>query len=200
MVLHKMYREDGSSKIPDLDFYFHFINDRRYKEDIFDGRQIINEETGTSISTPGYPLGSLDEDVFNSFLVDKKVVGVNHVFKQTRFKTFDIKATIYYESTFSRADIAERVENSLRAEFSLANRSYGEIVPRSRLLSIIHQNLGVDYVEIEFFGEDATDDSTNQGNIIESRFDEIVVLSENRFVAGVQTHGLIFTYSISGVS
>ncbi len=199
MTLQVLDIPDQESNVPDLDFYFHFVNDRRYVEDAFDG-SIITGEQGEQIQTAGYPKGSLDEDIYDAFLSDKKIVGVNHVFKETRFTTFDIVGTIYYESTFARSDVEQRVEESLREAFSLENRDYAQAVARSRIMSIIHENEGVDYIEIDFLGTDATDGDTDVANTISASFDEIIVISEDRFFAGEQTHGIMFDYVISGVS
>lgn len=202
MVLNKISRDGEGSNMPDLPFRFHFVNDRRYVDGIFDGRTIeVGEGTERQeLVTTGFPLGSLDEDIYDAFLEDKKVVGVNHVFKQTRFNTFDIAGTVYYQSAYTRLDVQTRVEQSLREAFSIEDRSYGEIVARSKIMNIIHQNEGVDYVEIDYLGVDATNaDNTAVNNAIEAKFDEILVLSEDRFSAGKQDHGILFSYIISGV-
>jgi hypothetical protein len=37
-------------------------------------------------------------------------------------------------------------------------------------------------------------DSTNQTNLINCDFDTILVLAQNQFVSGIQSHGMAFTY------
>lgn len=201
LAMFKIPKEEGSSTFPDLDFNFHFINDRRYREGVFDGRVVSVGEGSNrlSITTNGYPLLSLDEDVYDTNLNDKKIVGINHVFKTPKFKTFDISGVVYYRSNYSRIDVQTRVENSLNEYFSLKNRGFGEIVARSTIMNIIHQNDGIEYVEIDYLGPDLTDFGTNVDNIISARFDEIIVLSEFNSVGGVQTSGIKFDYNISGV-
>ena len=192
MMLNKIEREE--SFVPDLDFYLHFVNDKRYVEGIFDGKEITTE--GTSFKTPGYPLDSLDEDRLKSFMNDKKIVSIENVFKQTKFRTFDIKANIYYNKNFTRDDVRQRVEKSLRDFYSLRNRNYAEGVSRSKIMSIIHNNAGVEFVELEYLGFDATKPKTSVDNIITARFDEIIVLSENRSFSGRVIRGLIFNYLV----
>ena len=196
----EMYKINEESNLPDSDFYIHFINDRRMTEGSFDGRLIINEETGVAVKTPGNVLGSLDEDFYESFLRDKKIVGIDNIFRQPVFKTFTIIGTIHFKSIFSREDVRNRVEDSLRKEFGLENRNFAEPLSRSEVMNIIHSNEGVDYVEINFFGEDSLDPSTNVANTIKPNFNEIVVLSENIISNGRIAKGIGFNYvSSSGV-
>lgn len=194
MMLNKIEKEE--SLVPDLDLYLHFINDRRYVEEIFDGRIIVDEDTGVPIKTPGNALGTLDEDRLKSFMNDKKIVSVENVFKQTKFRTFDVKANVYYNRAFSRDDIRQRVEKSLRDFYNLRNRNYAESVSRSKIMSIIHENFGVEFVELEYLGFDATKPETSVENILTADFDEIIVLSENISFGGRVIRGLIFNYLV----
>jgi len=201
MAMYKIQKEEGSATFPDLTFYLHFIDDKRYTEGIYDGRVVETGEQGDSqlFTTNGYPLLSLDEDIYNQFLDDKKVVGVNHVFKPPKISTFDIVGTVYYKVNFSRIDVQTRVENSLEEVFSLANRDFGQVVARSDIMAIIHSNDGVDYVEISYLGENLANTNSNFENAIIPRFDEIYVLSEVRRIQGVQISGIKFDYKASGV-
>jgi hypothetical protein len=194
MMLNKIEKEE--SFVPDLDFYLHFINDRRYVEEIFGGEVIIDEDTGIPVKLPGNSLGSLDEDRLISFMNDKKIVSVENVFKQTKFRTFDIKANVYYNKAFSRDDVRQRVEKSLRDFYNLRNRNYAEGVSRSKIMSIIHDNFGVEFVEIEYLGYDATKPETSVENVLSPAFDEIIVLSENKSFGGRIIRGLIFNYLV----
>ena len=188
------------SNWPDSDFYIHFINDRRVVENVFDGRLIIDDETGNVVKTPGYEVGSLDEDFYEDFLQDKKIVGIDNVFRQPMFKTFSIVGTVYFESIYSREDVRNRVEQSIRREFGLRSRDFAQPLSKSRVMNIIHENEGVNYVEIDYFGENPQDVSTNVINTIKPRFNEIMVLSENITSGGRTTRGIIFNYvSSSGV-
>lgn len=189
MILNKI---NSGSNLPDLSFYLHFVYDKRYIEGVFDG----SEEN--DVITEGYPLGTLDEDIYDEDLSNAKIVGLNHVFKETKFSTFDIKGTVYYNRIYSAADIEERVIEKLEEEFSLKNRDYAEPIARSKVMSIIHEVVGVEYVEIEYLGKDATDETTNVINTIDATFDEILILSEDRFLAGNKIHGILFNYSLSG--
>ena len=191
MILNKILGDD--SNMPDLEFYFHYIFDRRYVPEFFDG------EIRDGYQTPGFPIGSLDEDIYNANLENSKIVGLNHVFKKSRFLVFDIKGRIYYNKIFSPVDVELRVNNSLRDAYKLESREYGESISRSKIMSIIHDNAGVDYIEIDYLGPDSTDISTNVINTIPVRFDELAVLSENISFAGVRIHGIIFDYVISGI-
>lgn len=181
MKLNRITAAASVSSLPDLDFYLHFVWDRRFVEGIYED----------------YPDGSLDEDIYDASLENNKIVGLNHVFKETKFTTFDVVGTVYYNRIYSATDIKQRVEAALRVQFGLENRDYREPVARSKLMSLIHENDGVDYVEISYLGTDASDDTTNILNTIEATFDEIIILSENIFIGGEQTHGIEFEYNIS---
>lgn len=177
-----------SNKIPDLPFYFHFIYDKRIEENIFDGEE----------GRAGFAFGTIDEDVYEDTLSGYKIVGLNHVYRETQFNTFDIKGTVYYNKIYSQEDIANRVEENLRNQFGLESIDFGEGIPKSKILSTIHESDGIEYVVLDFLGTDAQDESTNVENTIESKFNEIIVLSEDRFSSGQKIHGLIFDYIISG--
>lgn len=179
--LNRITSSTSISNLPDLEFYLHFVWDRRFVEGIYED----------------YPEGSLDEDIYDASLENNKIVGLNHVFKETKFTTFDIVGTVYYNKIYSPTDIKQRVEADLQESFSLENRNYREPVPRSKVMALVHENLGVNYLEITYLGPDSTDSTTNQLNVITAEFDEIIILSENIFIGGDQVHGIDFEYVIS---
>jgi len=166
---------NGFSQMPDANFYTHFIWDRRN-------------------------VTSTDEYTYQTYLANKKIIGISSVLKPTTYSTFDISGTVFFKKTFSAAAVKSNVETAisnnyslLSADGSVVNRDYGIPVTRSKILNLIHSIDGVDYVEISYFGKDITDQTTNQENIIECDFDEIIVLSENN-----GTHGIFFDYASSG--
>lgn len=175
----------NDSDIPDLDFYCHFINDQSYYPD-----------PTTSIGEKVF------EDVFDTYLSDKKIIGIENVFKETKFSTFDIVGTIHYDSSFSVGQIRSLVNSALQEEFYLVDsngynkRYHGQKVYKSKVMDIIHSISGIEYVEISYFGKDATDLTTNQDDYIDCDFDEIICLSESVFVQNAQVHGILFTYRI----
>jgi len=183
MTLNRVTASTFTSNLPDLTFYLHFVFDKRFQEDLY-------EE---------WPEGSLDEDIYDASLENNKIVGLNHAFKQTKITVFDIKGTIYYNKVYSAVDVEQRVITKLEDQFNLLNRDYREPVARSKVMSIIHEVDGVDYVEIDYLGIDATDSTSNVENTIPCSFDEILVLSEDRFLGGEQIHGLNFDYRISAI-
>jgi hypothetical protein len=131
---------------------------------------------------------------------NKKIIGLNNVFKQTLFSTFDITGTIYYDDTFTSAEVKNAVETALYDEFSFVNddgdvkRDYGQNISRAKVLNLIQNIDGVNYTEISYFGKDATDSTTNEANTIQCNFDEIIVLRETS-----GGRGLNFTYISSAV-
>ncbi|MDD4876034.1 MAG: hypothetical protein PHQ86_02730, partial [Dehalococcoidales bacterium] len=84
--LHSTQMSSGDtpeiSNMPDDDFYIHFIWDRR-------------NETG------------LGENTYQLYLQNSKIIGVENVFRQTRFTPFYITGTVYYNENYSRAIVKE---------------------------------------------------------------------------------------------
>jgi len=192
MTLNKINNSNTISNLPDLSFYLHFVFDKRFVQDAFDGATV------NGVQTSGFPLGSLDEDIYDESLQDNKIGGIDHVFKESKFTTFDIEGTVYHDKVYSAADIKQSIEEALNSAFSLEQRDYGEPVARSKIMSIIHDIDGVDYIEMSYLGPDATNLSTNVSNVISADFDEIIVISETRYLAGEQVHGIKFDYKITG--
>jgi hypothetical protein len=176
MIINKL-----SDNVPDLPFYIHFIYDKKFIENIF-------EE---------FPEGTLDEDIYENLLYPYKITGINHIYKNPIFDTFDIKANIYYNKIYSESDVSSRVENKLQEHFVLDNLDFGQHITKSKVMSLIHEEQGVEYVVITFFGRDAQDVSTNEESVIEAKFNEIILLSENQYFAGIKIHGLLFNYYLS---
>jgi hypothetical protein len=168
---------NNQSNVPDGNMYVHYIWDRR----------------GDTVTTT-------DEDLFQAYMNNKKIIGLNNVFKQTLFSTFDITGTIYYDDTFTSAEVKNAVETALYDEFSFVNddgdvkRDYGQNISRAKVLNLIQNIDGVNYTEISYFGKDATDSTTNEANTIQCNFDEIIVLRETS-----GGRGLNFTYISSAV-
>jgi hypothetical protein len=186
MTLNKL-STDNSSNMPDLNFYFHFIFDKRYVEEIYDGKE----------GRPGFQKGVIDEDIYEATFSSYKIVGLDHVYKETKFKVFDIKANIYYNKIYSKEDVSNRVENNIKTNFGLESIDFGQSTPKSRIMSIIHEIDGVEYVILEYLGPDAQDLTTNVENAVDSGFNEIAILSEDVFLTGQKIHGLMLNYFIS---
>lgn len=187
MTLNRITASGTYPILPDLEFYLHFVFDKRFVADVYDGTD----------GRDGYYEGSLDEDIYGTSLENNKIVGLNNIFKETKISTFDVFGIVYYSKIYSAADVEQNVEEILKEAFKIENRDYREPVARSKVMNYIHQADGVDYVEISYLGNDATDSTTNVENKIECDFDEIIVLSEDIFLGGNQIHGLKFDYRIS---
>lgn len=171
----KMIKEENS-KLPDSEFYLHFINDRRNEKDD-DGNLI-----------------TLDEDNIISYLKDYRITGIENKIVKARFGTFDIAATIMCEPLFNPDTIKNNLETFLKDNYRIDNRGFGQSVILSQLMTEMHSITGVKYVQLSYLGRDYTNSSTNVTEI-SCEFDEVLVLSETRNSAeGIQNHGLIFTY------
>jgi len=156
------------SNMPDGGFYTHFVWDRR--------------------NTAG-----LGENTYQTFLQNAKIIGVENIFKETRFTTFYATGTVFYDENFSQAVIKDTVESVITEEFSFVNssnivkRDYGQSLSRSQVLKTMLDVDGIKYVELSYFGPDSSDSSTNEVNTIDCEFDEIVCLHES---------GISFTYTL----
>ena len=166
----------GYSQMPDATFFTHFLWDRR----------------GST---------STDEFTYQTFLQDKKLIGIDNVFKKTFFGTFDIRGIIYYNKNYSLSEVKNNVETAIKNEYNfvlnqVVNRDFGQAILRSRILNLIHSIAGVEYVTLDYFGRNLMDSSSNQENTIVCGFDEILVLSDDIFTGGTQIHGMQFSYLI----
>jgi hypothetical protein len=150
----------GTSSMPDGNFYVHFIWDRR-------------NEAG------------LGENTYQTYLDNSKIIGVENIFRQTRFTPFYITGTVYYNESYSRAVVQDAVNTAIEEEYSFVNsdgdvkRDYGQDVSRSQVLKTMLNIDGVEYVEFSYFGTDSSDSSTNEENTINCEFDEILILHES---------------------
>ena len=159
------------NKIPDNEFYVHFVNDRALEKAI------------------------LDETLLQSYLDEYRLTSVTNKILQPLFSTFDFVATINYNPAYSLTTIQTSINSLLTSNYSVGNSIVGNNINKSSLVSDIHSINGVVSLTIEYFGGDYTDITTNQDNNIVARFDEIIVLSENIFNTDlIQTHGLILTF------
>ena len=155
-----------TSSMPDSNFYIHFIWDRR--------------------NTAG-----LGEDTYQTYLNNSKVIAIENVFKQTKFSTFYIVGSIYYEDSYSKAVVKYNLENALKEEFSFRNsdniikRDYYQSVSKSDVIKVAAAIDGVSYIELSYFGKDSSDTATNEVSTIFCDFFEILILHES---------GLSFTY------
>jgi hypothetical protein len=166
MQLVRVNNSQVTSVMPDGDFYIHFVWDRR-------------NETG------------LGEDTYQTFLENLKIIGVNNVFKETKFGTFYITGNVYHDRIYSSAVVKSALESALTEEYNLRDssgtikRDYGESLSRSEVMKKMLETDGIEYVEITYFGTNPADSSTNIINTLTCNFDEILVLHQS---------GLSFTY------
>jgi hypothetical protein len=177
-LMNMIKTNKGNSLLPDANFYLHFLWDRRGN-------------------------ASTDEYTMQTYMTNYKITGLNNVFKKTIFQTFDIAGTIYYNQIYSSGSIKNGVESAIANLYSfigagnIPNRSYGQSVNRSQIENLIHSIIGVEYVTLTYFGTNlaaGVGDSTNQTNIINCDFDTILVLAENYYSGGAQSHGMDFNY------
>ena len=174
-----MYLEKLSSSVPDLGFYTHFIFDKRLKPDIY-------EE---------FPENTLDEDAMLNYLKNYKITSLENSFKETKISTFDVGGDIYYNSKlYSESKVKQIVSDALREKYKLENRTYNQDIKKSILTTIVQGLSGVQWVNIKFLGKDLTDSLTGVENEINCKFNEILVLAEDRYSGGVQAHGVKFDF------
>lgn len=163
-----------NSRFPDVPFYVHFVNDRTYALD----------SAGNKIE--------YDEDILQDYMYRYKISGTDIYFLKPYFRTFDIAATIHYNSNFNLSDIREDIENAIQKNFGLDKAEIGKSVSKSKIIKTIMNCVGVESVNIEYFGYDYTDQETyeNQTFEIPAEFYEILFLHED----DDSGHGKVFNY------
>jgi hypothetical protein len=172
-IINKM----ANNKIPDSEFYISFVNDRTGEVDS-DNNEVV-----------------LDENTLQTYLNNYRLTSVSNVAMQPLFETFDLAITITYNPNIAISTIQSAISTLLTTNYGVANSNIGASIVQSKIIADMHSISGVVYVNIDYFGKNYTDKTTNQTNAIEARFDEVLVLSENIYdVNLVQTHGLITTY------
>jgi len=174
-----------NNNFPDGTFYIHFVEDKRHIDS--DGNKFSWDET--------------DEDIFSDYLDDKKIVGVENYFKQPVFKVFDLKITIRFSQALYRQKntIEQNLITKITNLFSISNGKIGENIYKSDIYTACLTINGVERVSINFLGTDFQNSSTAVNETLEIDFDEVGILSENKYIyidnSKIQTHGLIIEES-----
>jgi len=163
-----------NSKFPDVPFYIHFINDRTYAIDM----------AGNKVE--------YDEDILQDYMYKYKISGTDIYFLKPYFRTYDIAATIHYNSNFNLSNIKAEIENAINNNFGLEKAEINKSVSKSKIIKTIMNCSGVESVNIEYFGLDYTNQDTYQNEIYEipADFYEILFLHEDE----ENSHGKIFNY------
>ena len=115
-----------NSRFPDVPFYVHFVNDRTYALD----------SAGNKIE--------YDEDILQDYMYRYKISGTDIYFLKPYFRTFDIAATIHYNSNFNLSDIREDIENAIQKNFGLDKAEIGKSVSKSKIIKTIMNCVGVE--------------------------------------------------------
>lgn len=174
-----MYMVGEGINIPDSPFYINYLTDRRH---------VFLDTTIEKFHT--------DEDDLLYFLAPYTMVGIENVFKHPLFLTFDLSAEVFCSSTVSASTIKESIELSLKYKYGISNIGLGTSVNKSEIINIIMNTVGVRYVNVSYFGLDATNTNTNQNNEITCSFDEVIVLSDVLYSDfGLLEHGLNIIYT-----
>ena len=166
-----------NSKFQDSSFYIHFVNDRTYT---------LNPD-GTKFLT--------EEDSINDYLNKYIISGMDTSFAVPYFKTFDIKATIYYNSSFSKSEIKSAIEEKISTNYSIEKMEIGQKIKKSSIYKDIVTVNGVSGVDIDYFGLDASSLTGNVNNELTADFDEILIIHEDETnSSGTKIRGMIFDY------
>ena len=167
----------ANSKFQDSSFYLHFVNDRTYT---------LNTD-GTKYST--------EEDALKKYLDKYIISGMDTSFAIPYFKTFDIDATIYFNSSFSESEIRSAIEEKIAENYSINNMEVGKKIKKSSIYRDIITVDGVSGVDINYFGLNAETSIGNVSHEIDADFDEVLVLHEDETnSSGTKIRGMIFTY------
>ena len=167
-------RKTADSMFPDVPFYIHFVNDRTYALDASGNKK------------------EYDEDELQEYMSKYKITGTDIYFLKPYFKTFDIAATIHYNSNFNLSDLKEEISNAIDENFGFEKADINKSVSKSKIIKTLMNCHGVESVNITYFGFDYTDQDTYKNEVFElsADFYEILFLHEDVENA----HGKIFTY------
>ena len=167
-------RKTVNSRFPDVPFYVHFVNDRTYALDAAANKI------------------EYDEDILQQYMYKYKIAGTDIYFLKPYFRTYDIAATIHYNSNFNLSNIKEDIEHAIQSNFSLEKAEIGKSVSKSKIIKTIMNCVGVESVNIEYFGYDYTDEENYPNEMFEipADFYEILFLHED----ADNEHGKIFNY------
>ncbi len=169
-----------NAELPDVPFYIHYVADRRH--------EFIDPERD-KVHT--------DEDDLQSYMFPYKVAGVNNIFMRPIFSTFDVKANVFISKAIPKQQVQYNVEVALRDAYSLESADFNTPIIKSEVSKIIMNVPGVRYVEVDYFGTDMSNESTNVASRIQVGFDELMVLSDSIFdSSGAQIHGQNLTYNV----
>lgn len=168
-TLHKT----ENSRFPDTYFYVHFVNDRTYEFD----------SNGKKIET--------DEDILQSYMRNYKISGTDVTFTKPYFRTYDVAATITYNSNFSEAEVVSKVNSAVDELCGLEKADIAGSMSRAKILKAIMGVDGVADCKITYFGYDY---SSGKGNVdtLTADFYEILCLNGTDGTA----HGRIFTFEM----
>ena len=166
------------SKFPDAPFYIHFTNDRTYALD----------SAGNKIE--------YDEDILQNYMKNYKISGTDIYFLKPFFKTFDIAATIHYNTNFNLSDIKVGINKAVEENFGFDKADINKNVSKSKIIKTIMNVPGVESVNVEYFGLDYTNQYEYQDETYEiaADFYEILFLHEDE----EKEHGKIFNYVAYG--
>ena len=159
---------------PDVPFYIHFVNDRTYALDASGNKK------------------EYDEDELQEYMSKYKITGTDIYFLKPYFKTFDIAATIHYNSNFNLSDLKEEISNAIDENFGFEKADINKNISKSKIIKTLMNCHGVESVNITYFGFDYTDQDTYNNETFElyADFYEILFLHEDV----ENEHGKIFTY------
>lgn len=148
--------------------YLHFINNT----------VVNNDENQDGVSDV---YGETHEFTINSELEDSRMTSHEYVYKQPIFKTFDIWLNVYYFSKFNPTSLENDIKTTIRENYNLTAVDFGDDVHRSKISELIYSINGVDRLSVEYFGLDQEDRTTDESEVIEAEFDELLIISDDEY-------------------
>ena len=164
-----MLKVEDVEKFPYGDVYIHMIED--YRKDHIISRNIENSD-----------ITYTDEHNWNQSIISKKMICVEHIYKQPIFVPFDleIKATLLREAGLSKEEIyKEEIEEELRSIYNIYDSKIGENIDKN-IISVLIQN-NINYVKnvfVKYLGPDLETGIRNTSTL-EMNFNEKGILATN---------------------
>lgn len=170
----------SNSTFQDTQFYLNFVNDKTKATKVLGDGSVIDYVT--------------EEEEIENYISRYTISGVSNNFLIPLFKTFDIKATVFYNSAYSESEIRSLVTSNVKSAYYVDNRTIGSSISKSSIYSIISSVKGVIGVNVIYFGLNYGT-TANQEYEITANFDEILVLHEDIYDSNrVMIKGLMISY------
>jgi hypothetical protein len=142
-----------------------FLNLRGFSELGIVYRDVANDidEYGISNDFLIYPSNDKNSDntyseeayvLYYDFLLDKKITGIENIFRKINYVPFKVDITVFYKQGFNGVDLKKSIDESLRSFFSKELSKISGNIKISNIYEQVQSFNGVSYSKINYPTED----------------------------------------------